>query len=376
MRSSDTFEAFYQASEDRADLIDQPIAGVWQAVLDSVEITFARSATAKRAVDAFKHRMVPDTTKTRNVHVVMLASRDESVLGRCATAQSHWRNVGVAYVTIVDSRMTPNRLVDLCDALHVASKRSTDDCCDLDDRCRDIVFCRTRFWGTEDPGRAPDLMRQLSGTMDPVVAGPVEHSVSLAGGRCVVGFVRPADIAPLLWVDQIASTRSFEECMDLNCKNAAMVRLTRRYRVRSDTFVILVCHEGYAYSPLESQRYEIGADGAQELVIDGVVLPGTPAHHVCAQITHLVQSVSEDPDWSDAAEPVHPDTLDREAQLVSERHEAIAAIRGVLCRDEVLKTIKALVWRPEGRLVETQMQAATASPRAPAQLLVSAGPHV
>ena len=291
-------------------------------------------------------------------YIYLFASPDESVMGRCFTVQaqsgptflSDLTNTthAVVYVTLVDSRLTSDRLSDVVlEALGSSSTRA---------KFADVSAIRTQIhqslanvihsWPWDIAPALPDMMAMMQAYAPRPIKRLGPGTVSIAGGTTVIASVDSQTARRCLLEDSVLTVIDIDES-DTSALSRACDRAAAKGAMQPSRVVLVAQQVGsdYAFS-------EETTDTTSRLLLSGVPL---------AQIAVMAHSIYEDA-FGECGEPELLLALtDDEAMLRCEQRrcehvEAFSVMVRVLGQDKFIKRIKERVWRPGGSLAKQLFQ--------------------
>lgn len=309
----------------------------------AVPIAWHITQTSRQAKDR-AWRGQPDAA------IAIFASGDESVLGSCATVQSAPKACGRALnVTLVDARLTALRLA------HVVSAVLD---CPGDKACASGVYAALSSVMVNWPHapRAPPNMLALSAR----APGPVARLVTANSSTCAAHTVAAVTLASgtiaVATIDPELAHRAIDEVFEGNdCTQDGQPRCTvlsracaalwPRDTLKTPALVILCAPVG---TPSIAMTEKTTRDGTV------VLFSGVPLHQVLA-FSHTL-AFSEIDDMPEFEAPTAADVVE-EMAVVARRDSATATIRRIATTDRCVRAIKARVWRPSGKLVQSMIGA-------------------
>jgi hypothetical protein len=299
-----------------------------------------------------------DHTRTTMVNVYLFVSPDESVMGRCFTVQGSSGPITLAddndvsrvsvYATLVDSRLTTDRLADIVlEALGTGSGRAKfNDVESVRAQIHQAIANVVHAWPSDIPPRAPDLYAMVKEIGPHPVARIGDGAVSIAGGTMVIAHVDPRVARRCILEDSarrtIDMTASTTTTMSRACES-----VVAGIGVPPKQILLVAQQAGSEYMCAEEATGSVS-----RLIASGVPM---------AQIATIAHAIYEDA-FGELGEPelllalIDDDSMTRLEQIRCERTEAFATMVRILGQDKIIKRIKERVWRPGGMLVDRMIR--------------------
>lgn len=275
-------------------------------------------------------RRCPDS---KTSHSYLFMSADERLLGRCATVQMGQDVFKTSNITIVDSRLTAQRVCTLIGSLMLRLGSSWREE-SADHAIKSVMIS----WPSVPEPLPPNLRRLASDAPGPVCV-EAGSSVTFAAGRiCViVGNAETVDRA-----------HDFDKLnvndYDDDATYSPLLRACGPH-ARSAELVLLVSQHGtFGYS---------------NQVVDGVdfyAFSGVPLSWILLQ-AHMLHKLPHFVCVVEMFEQCPGIRCLIDAQAKKNRYnEAVDTIRAFMVSDAAVRSAKRVAWRPQGRLVRRMME--------------------
>ena len=355
---------------------------------DEVALAFSRFATHPSSQLAWHAMSEPEVAPGT---ILVFASCDESVQGRCMTAQLCVDRATVR-VTLIDARLTPARLGDIVTTLadcrrpiqfkgkcEVAKHVNDALCCEDAHNVFRAIAALAGGWSvprtdSSSTGLDWETMAEAAGAPGPRRTLGNGRGISLAGGGMVIATVS-TDTAQRIRADYRIRLRSVDHRVDHRDATPLILRVTNTVwtelglpprpdanALKTPPLLILCAHTGpIGYA--DHRQEDPDAEDYAKVLTESVLIAGVPLAQIFAQARRLHARL-RDRDWDlfcyfDALTPA---ALAYEDALHAKEKTAMATIRRIASSDVCVRAIKERVWRPHGRLTERMVHGVDACP--------------